>query len=189
MKRFLQLQNPEDEYADDEELGRLVTACTAAIGRAAFLPARQDGGEATFFADTYTERYDGKGTDALLLRWRPVLEVTAVAIDGVAVPAGSDGAMAGFVFDTSAVYYRGGRFPKGRQNVLVTHRGGFADGGPEAEDLRNGCAEFAAELYRKKPYLGIQSKTLGPETITFAQRAMPPAVKLLCEQLAARVHV
>ena len=117
---------------DDALLARLITDVSGAI--AAYL------GRPSLTPRAFTERCDGNGRTRLFLRRYPVLQVTALLIDNVTMPAATTPA-------AGAPYTRGyllelwdglppGRpqaldvfhafYPGGRQNVVVNYSAGYA---------------------------------------------------------------
>lgn len=99
-------------------LARLITACSGFVQNYLsrdIVPAAR------------IETYNGNGGPALFLRNRPVIEVTAVSINGTALtlspPAQSR--VSGFAYDDTRVYLYGWLFPNGFQNVIVEYVSGF----------------------------------------------------------------
>jgi hypothetical protein len=118
--------------SDDTLIARLITDVSGAImaylGRASLMPR------------VYAERLDGNGKARVFLRHYPVLQVTSVAIDNVAIPA--------MVMPAPGAPFAKGYLPeawdglppgrpqaldlfhdffrKGRQNVAVTYDAGYA---------------------------------------------------------------
>lgn len=83
---------------------------------------------------SFTETYSGRGDRAVLLRWRPVVSVTSVTENGVAV-ASSD-----YSVTSSGVLTRAtGRWARGVDNVAVTHVAG-RDATPAS--VRDGAKEL-----------------------------------------------
>jgi hypothetical protein len=52
-------------------------------------------------AVTYSESYDGSGSDRLFLRVRPIISVSSLTVDGIAIPASTGITVPGFVIDNS----------------------------------------------------------------------------------------
>jgi len=75
---------------------------------------------------TYVETRNGTGTGVLFLRNRPVLAVTAITLDNVALAPSSPPSQGyGFMNDDTRAYLVGGCFRQGVQNVVVTYSAGF----------------------------------------------------------------
>lgn len=87
-------------------------------------------------ASTYTESYDGDGTDTIHLEHTPISSVTSVSVDGVALQSSEYKVYeSGFIRLVSstgsaidaAVGSVGSTFPVGQQNVTVVYVGGYAN--------------------------------------------------------------
>jgi len=188
VKRFLDYENPETASDDDEKLQQLITYAGAALAGMADWPRRDDGESVSFAEDTYRESYDGPGAAVLLLRRHPlVTTVVRVTVDGREIPRATDAVMPGFTWDRFSVRLRGHRFTKGYGNVEVICLAGFPEGDPILEELRQAAIEMVAYITRTKPFIGIQSKTLGDESIVFMRQAAPERVNDLVARLRGRV--
>lgn len=74
----------------------------------------------------YSDTYNGSGTTKQFLRNRPVIQVTALLVDGVAIQPSTPPPLGnGFLFDADQVYLVWGLFPMFAQNVQVTYTAGF----------------------------------------------------------------
>jgi hypothetical protein len=188
VKRYLDFKpDPTAASVADEELTRLVAYATAALAGAAYLPPRDDGEPVSFAEDVYREHYDGTGTAILLLRRGPVSRVQKVLVDGTTIPRATHPTALGFVADRFAVYLRAYRFTRGVQNIEVLYTAGLPEGDPVLDELRQAAVDLVALVYRNKAQIGIQSKTLGPEVITFMQQALPDRARSLAERLQRKV--
>lgn len=122
--------NPPVDSAQNPLIDRLITSASRFIltecARTSIVPT------------TYTDLLDGADTDRIMLRRYPVTAVTALNINGSAIaaaPALSSGnASDGYVFQqwdgippgrAQLLYYRGGYFPRGKQNIGVTFSCGY----------------------------------------------------------------
>ena len=97
-------------------LARLITACSAFIQNYLSL---------SFVPTVQTEKYNGTGQSALFLRKRPVINVSAVSINGTSIPAQPSALQTGFVFDDTRVYLYGWTFGSGFQNISVSYTSGY----------------------------------------------------------------
>lgn len=93
----------------------------------------------TLFAQAYSEVYDGVGGSVQMLRNWPVISMTSLAVDGVAVAASAAWTagttrQAGYLLSVGddlppgrpqSLTLAGGAFTRGRQNVLVVYRAGY----------------------------------------------------------------
>jgi hypothetical protein len=65
------------------------------------------------------ERLDGRGADYMMTGARPIRSVSAVAIDGAAIP------LERIEFEDRKILLTGGIFPKGRRNVSLRYAAGY----------------------------------------------------------------
>lgn len=155
---------------DDALLERLVNAASAAIET--YLSR-------TILSASYTETRHGSGTDALMLRRGPVTAVSALTIDGISVPASTGPSVYGWVFDEYALYLRGGTFPRGRNNVVVSYTAGYA---AVPADIVDACVQWTGMRYRERDRIGHASKQLAGEVVSFDLKDMPANVKTVLNQ-------
>lgn len=91
-----------------------------------------------FGSQAYSVTLNGQGGDRVSLPNTPITAVTALSIDGVAVPASSGPTKAGYVFSDTQVLLRGYRFCRGVQNVALSYTAGFAT---IPMDIQRACCE------------------------------------------------
>ena len=120
-KAWLGLASTTDDALLGGLIGGVSQAILADLGRAAVLPA------------TYVDTLDGGG-DALALRQWPVTRVLSCLVDGQPLAPAALPGQPGWVLEgadpappgaAQRLIYRGGGFPRGRQNVAVTYRAGY----------------------------------------------------------------
>ena len=71
---------------------------------------------------SYSERYNGNGSQELPVRNYPILAVTSVMVNGIAIPASPDYIQSGYVIDTEGSI----------ANIAIVSNGpGFGDGWPD----------------------------------------------------------
>lgn len=129
---------------------------------------------------SYTETYHGTGSNTLAPDNRPLVSVTSVAVDGKAVPAAA-GQGAGFVSDDLAIYLRDYRFNRGVMNVQITYSAGFAT---VPEGVKRAAIDIVAEKYARRNRVGISSKTIGQESISYSRDDVTPfAYKALSDYI------
>jgi hypothetical protein len=118
--------------SDDALLARLVTDVSGAI--AAYL------GRPSLTPRTFVERLDGDGKTRIFLRRYPVLQLSSLAIDNVAVvaaatPAAGGPCLNGYLLEPwdglppgrlQSLDLFGTAFFRGRQNVVVSYTAGYA---------------------------------------------------------------
>ena len=130
------------------------------------------------FAADCTERFDGTGTAMLVLPNYPVQSVTSVKVNGVVVPAGTDSSD-GYFYNTDGIKLRGYRFERGVSNVLVSYRGGFES---IPAELEQATIELVSLRHKERERIGIVSKGLAGETITYTQRDFTASIKTVLSQ-------
>jgi uncharacterized phiE125 gp8 family phage protein len=156
---------PVTAGTDDALLARLVSGVSAWIeewlGR-------------TIKSTAYTETLNGNGKNVLALLRYPVTAVASVTIDGVAIPARAFVGGAGYYFDANYLYLDGYSFTKNsRQNVVVAYTAGFAT---TPLDLEQAAIELCALRYKDRDRIGVTSKSIGPEHVTFFAKDFPDDV-------------
>jgi hypothetical protein len=163
--------------ADDALLTQLVTAASAFALGYMELPA-------TAFQDTaYTHRYNGTGSRVLVPRIRPLISIQSVKVDERAIPAIINGSDYGYRFDEDAIYLRGYEFTRDLQNVEVMYHAGYT---AVPADIKQAVVEVCAEKYQRRLRLGITSKSIGQESISYSQQDLSPNAKLVLEQYKTR---
>ena len=119
-----------------------------------------------------TETYDGNDSDRLLPRQFPIIAVTGVSIDGVAIQQSTSPTTAGFLWDSRRILLRGFRFCRGLQNVQLSYTAGYSS---VPLDLRQAAIEAFALAYRQRVRIGEKSNSMsGQITIAFDMSDVPP---------------
>lgn len=117
----------------------------------------------TFSQTTATVTVNGNGSALMLVKDYPITAISSVMIDNVAIPL-SDGSTYGYLFDDETIYLIGYKFTKGFQNVKIGMTYGFAT---IPTDLKQVCVELVGSKFKEKERIGVSSKTLAGEVITF----------------------
>lgn len=144
--------------------------------------------------DSYTELYNGTGTNALTLANYPVVDVTSISL---LFPRSVVGALqqqsvlvAGvdYTWSTSGLVqlYAGLRFPKGASNVQAVYTAGFAD---VPSDLAYAAAKWCAVRYRELERLGQKSRDTQGTRVEFDLADCPPDVCAVINNYKARSWV
>lgn len=169
--------------SDDTMLQDLITNVSAWIeqwlSRSFFIPA-----------SAKVEVRDGNGGTKLLLSDFPVVDVSAVSINGTQIPESTSTSVNGFFFTDILVGLRGYVFTRGDQNISITYTSGLAQlSHPEQvpAEIQQCCLELCALRYKERDFVGIENKNLGGETVTFSQRDMPKSVATLLENYKRRI--
>jgi len=143
----------------------------------------------SFLSASYTEWYNGVGTDSLYLANGPVTAVSLVQVQGQTIPQASSPTAAGYTFDKSRVFLQGmsfgsgfrgfSLFPRGHRNVQVTYTAGYT---AVPADLAMSVNEMVALKYNESNRVGEKSKSLGPSqtvsSITIAD-GIPEGIKMV----------
>jgi hypothetical protein len=152
---------------DDELLTRLLDASAELIERSC---------SRVFGATIFSETRDGNGLDFMVFSNRPVVSVGSLTINGQTVPQSANYASGGWVLASAwKIALRGSyRFHEGIQNVSVIYTAGYATIPP---DLTQACCLVAALAYKERDRMGIDSKSVGGENISFTKDDLPPSVQ------------
>ena len=111
------------------------------------------------------ETYDGNDSDRLLPHSFPIVSVTAVSVDGAAIPPSTQPSQAGFLWDSRRVLLRGFTFCRGVQNVQVAYTAGYP---AMPLDLKQAAIEAFALAYRQRTHIGEKSSSMsGQVTMAF----------------------
>jgi uncharacterized phiE125 gp8 family phage protein len=123
---------------------------------------------------SYVETLDGLGNDRVMLKQYPVTAVSAVSVDGVALPVSTAFNVSGFQFDDIGVYLIGYTFTRARRNVQISYTAGYAS---TPLDLKQAVLELCAYKYQQRARIGVVSRGLAGEMVTYSQKDMPETVK------------
>jgi IPT/TIG domain-containing protein len=179
MKAFIQNMAPTPT-PDDNLIQAMISAASADIlwrtGRSSFNRI-----------STFTERYDGSGSNTLYLNERPITAVISLQVGTQVIPPSLDGLKYGFIIDqdganiaivgTTAFANLAGWFWRGTQNVLVSYTAGY-DSTPF--DIEEACQMIVTQNFGRRGYVDQMSKALpqGGGTINFLTRLdIPPYAK------------
>lgn len=155
------------DNTDDALLTRLITAVSELIERSC---------NRVFGSTVYSEARDGNGLDFMVFSNRPVITVSSITVDGVTIPQSTNHAVAGWVLANGwKVALRGGyTFRQGIQNVSMIYTAGFAS---VPADVVQACCLMVGLFYKERDRMGINSKSVGGENISFTDDDMPPSVR------------
>src|SRR5260370_465763 len=119
-----------------------------------------------------TETYDGNNSDRLLPRFFPLISVTSVSVDNVAITQSTLCTLSGFVWDSRRIMLRGFTFLRGIQNVQVSYTAGYSI---VPLDLKQSAIEAFALAYRHRTHIGDKSNSMGGQvTMAFDMSEIPP---------------
>lgn len=152
--------------ATDQVLSALIAAMSAYVPQVL---------NRNVLADNYLETYDGNGKTQLLLRQRPVIQVSSVAwlgqtVTAQASPAGSTN---GIWTDGRCANLIGYCFPRG-EIIRVIYSAGFI---AVPADISLAVAELVAEAYARRTHVGESSRSAnGVVTTGFDLKTMHNAI-------------
>jgi hypothetical protein len=150
---------------DDAVLSRLITAASQFLVTACARPIVQQ---------SFSELYDGKGGRRLYLRQAPVASVTALTIDGLAIPPAPAPLEPGWTLNGGVVSLSGYWFHRGSANIGVSYVAGWAT--PPA-DIAEAVMELVGLRYRGRDRLGKISEGMGGiATTSYAQKDVSPFI-------------
>lgn len=154
-----------NSISDDELLETLITQTTEYIRS---LMSRD------FDSKSYTEIRDGKGIDTIMVANWPVTAVASVTVNDLVVPS------ADYLFDDQTItLLKGWIFTRGRRNIVLRYTAGYTT---IPADLQRCCMEMVGKKYRERDRIGINSKTLGGEVVSFTQSDLTDEVKSILRQ-------
>jgi len=146
----------------DAVLTMLLTSSLAAIG--AF--CNRD-----FTSAQRTEYRDGNDATKMQTVGYPITAFSSLTIDGRIIPASVNGG-SGYIFVPNGrmLILKGYSFTQGDRNVVMNYTAGFGDAGglaPWPEDLKMALLMYVTTRFKERDRLGIGSKSLAGESITF----------------------
>jgi hypothetical protein len=142
----------------------------------------------TIASTLYSETRDGKDQDVMVFANYPVSAVSSVQIGSTVVPASPDGIQPGYVFDDTRLILVGDQysFPRGRMNCRFSYMAGYAT---TPYDLEQTCLELVGARFKGKDRIGVTSKTLANEVISFTTADVSPAMQTILNQYSRVVPV
>lgn len=159
----------EATSANDPVLSRLISASSDYIQ--AWL--NRDIAQAT-----YSSYRDGNSGVRIMTRNYPVTAVTTVKIDNQTIPLSVNGSN-GYVFNETSVALIGYRFTRGIQNVYLSYTAGYAT---TPNEIEQACIEMVSLRFKEKGRIGVVSKGMAGETITFSQKDMTDSIESTLSQ-------
>lgn len=181
VKSYLRI--PTGTTEDDDLLTSLANAASDAV---------QDAISRNILSASYTEAYNGTGTNTLMLANTPITAVSSLAI---VAPLSFSGAPQSttplvlnvdFTFTQYALKLFRGVFPRGVANIRPGYTGGLA---VVPADLIHVTTKWAALRYRELDRLGHKSKTLQGETVAFDLSEFSPADMQVINRYQVKIPV
>jgi hypothetical protein len=133
-----------------------------------------------FATQAYSESRSGVGGRRMQAANYPLLTVSSVTVDGLAIPLSTDGVNAcGYASDERGITLIGYCFSRGTRNVQLAYTAGFAS---TPADVELACIEWCAFIYRSRDRIGHASKSFNGEVVSYIVAAMPNNVALTLAQ-------
>ena len=150
---------------DDAVLSRLIAAASAFFVAACSRP---------ILVQSFSETYDGKGNGRLYLRQTPVIAVSSLSIDDIAVEQATSPGQSGWRLNGNVILLLGQCFNRDLANVAVSYTAGYAT--PPA-DIVEAVAELVGLRYRGRDRLGKTSESMGGmATTSYTQKDVSPFI-------------
>jgi hypothetical protein len=134
----------------------------------------------------YVETRNGNGTPILLLEQYPVSAVTSVTLDGEEIPERVDTGDGGWVLidaPPGVLALDGGYWTKGIQNVVIEYTAGYD---PIPPDIQGAATEYAAQRYRARDRVGLMSRSVGGESVSYQTLTLPASISSVVERYRRR---
>lgn len=123
----------------------------------------------------YLDRLNGNGRRFVVPQQSiPLVAVDSLTVDGVTIPA-ENGATPGWYIADGAVWLSGNYlFTKGYGNVKLSYQAGYTNI-PEA--IKQAVVEMTAMRLKEIDRIGVSSKGIAGESISYSVKDMPDTVK------------
>jgi len=130
----------------------------------------------TFAVAAYTEVRSGVGGDGMAVKAYPIVAVTSVTIDGLSIPACTGQTDFGYVVNDprTMIFLRGYRYNRGRANVGLSYTAGFTT---IPNEIEQACIELVGLRFRDRDRIGVTSKGMAGESISFSQKDFSDAIQ------------
>lgn len=161
VKSYLDIQSPDED-------GRIVAILAAVesqvVKHLGYNPERS----------SHFERMNGNGQQFIVPTVGfPLASVDSLVIDGVTIPA--EGAAPGYYVDEGVLRLSGSyRFTKGFGNVKLSYQAGFS---PVPDAIKQAVIEMTALRLKEIERIGVSSKWLAGESVSYALTQMPESAK------------
>lgn len=150
----------------DALLAVLVTSCSAWIESVT---------SRSFSSQSTSEIRDGTGGQELVLANRPVISMTSLTVNAVAIPAQPADGQRGYFLVGDLLCLYGATFTRGRKNVRVTYTGGYAT---VPTDIEQACNELVISAYnRGSRGPDMESRSAGGQSHSWTLEDMPDSVR------------
>jgi hypothetical protein len=154
---------PEDDNLIEDMINRYTTMFESYCDR-------------KFKLETYSEYYDGTGTQDLFTDAYPITHVTTIYDDvGWEWDSNSLIASAGYrIADDNRITLKSGWFPAYNQSIKITYSAGYED---IPDDLKQVCIVEVARAFKNRKQMDTQMKTLPDGTVQYTSSDLLPQTK------------
>lgn len=125
-------------------------------------------------SQAHVETRDGNGGRSMMLEQYPVTAVSAVTINGQAIPQSSGFGTAGWRLANRSIVLEGYSFSKGLANVQIDYTAGYSTVPP---DIEQACIETILLALERRSHIDVSSKSLAGETVSFITADLPPSAR------------
>lgn len=170
VEQFLSLQAGNQ---DEALLSSLITAASAFVVTYVGWPV---------LSAAYTENRNGTGGRAVSVKNPPITAVSAVTVDGIAIPSSSGFGAPGYWVsdDGRIILLRGYIFCRGMGNVQLAYTGGYVSC---PADLAQAVNELVALRYKERKHFDQAGETLaGQQGTTFIVKDLKPSTKMVLDR-------
>jgi uncharacterized phiE125 gp8 family phage protein len=158
---------------DDDLFARLVVAASKYFEQQA---------NRTITLTTYTESFYGIGGSVVVTKQYPIVAVSAVTVDGVAIPACVVATDYGYRVTGNGIVLRGYEFTEGAF-IELAYTAGYAD---VPADVEQAVIELTADRYKYRQRQGKTSESMGGESASYVPSTVPQSVSIVID--AYRKH-
>lgn len=123
----------------------------------------------------HTETYDGDGTSNLLLDHYPVVSVSSLAVDTIAITSDQYVIRTG---EGEIQFIDGSAFSKDFQNVQITYRAGMSE---VPQQVKFAIIDLVARKFKQvdKGRMGVSSESFGDQSITYQTEELTDDIKII----------
>lgn len=140
-------------------------------------------GRKTVLEADFVERYNGTGSDRLMLDNYPIASVASLVVNDRTIGPSAGYGQQGYFFDNRALVLYNERFTKGFRNVQVSYRAGFAE---IPADMEQAATYIVSQMYKRKDRIGVSSKTIGQESISYNANDLDATSKTILNEYKTR---
>lgn len=135
-------------------------------------------------SESYTEYFDGRGQNRLLLHEWPASSVTAIYQDNDSVfpPSSAYDSGTYFLEKQMEIVFIDRTLPRGYRNIKVEYTAGYGTAGSMPSDIEWACAELVSWFYNSTTNhrIGVLTQAKQGETISYEQ-TLPDHIRLTLE--------